>query len=374
MFSQSQLIQADGTGSEASPVSFGDDGTTVPCLGGFTAARSATSPKDSPPNGGRTHSRSCRLTICEAVSPLGATNGRMPVQRPVQEAALEHPNPEMGCQSNFYRSPERLLQGLLSLPNYWKIVPCIGKQPLGKRWQHRYYSPQVLFRSLSQKGKVWVMGNRGLYSTVPNGFGLLCGRQNCTRYLIAIDCDSDEALRQFKSMRFPTTVSYSSGLPGRAQFLYYLDRPIKNFKLSNGLEIRGKNLLSTLPPSVHPKTGNYQWLVSPNEVNIPTVSSLWIERLRPQSKVKPVSIAYSVKNKTAEELVRAINPVYADIYDDWIRVGMALKDWDEGLLWLWDDWSRNSSKHKPGECQYRWNTFNGFGITFRTLYYYAKIG
>lgn len=77
----------------------------------------------------------------------------------------------------------------------------------------------------------------------------------------SIDCDSSQALSQFQGINLPTTVSYSSGRPGRGQFLYYVDRPIKSFKLGNGLEVRGENLPSTLPPSVHPITGEYHWLV-----------------------------------------------------------------------------------------------------------------
>ena len=290
-------------------------------------------------------------------------------------------------QGSLHRSQERLIQSLFLLPSYWKLVPCINKRPLGRKWQDNYYSPQALFRSLSQFGKVWVRGKQGLYSAIPNGYSLLCGRQSgdcgCGaslkdsasrrhRYLVAIDCDSYEALNQFEKMRFPTTVSYISGRPGHRQYLYYVDRPIKSFKLTNGLEVRGQNLLSTLPPSVHPITGKYRWLTAPDKCNIPTISSLWLNQLRPQPKTEVIkSRVFSGKN--VEKLIRAVNPIYADIYDDWIRVGMALKDWDEGLSELWDEWSRSSGKYKPGECSYRWSTFNGSGITFRTLYYYARI-
>ncbi|MGL5835912.1 MAG: PriCT-2 domain-containing protein [Waterburya sp.] len=277
-------------------------------------------------------------------------------------------------QGNLHRSQERLIQSLLKIPSYWKLIPCINKIPLGKKWQQNYYSPQFLFRSLSQEGKVWVSGKKGLYQAVPNGYSLLCGYQKSDRYLVSIDCDSSQALSQLKGMNFPTTVSYSSGRPGRGQFLYYVDRPIKSFKLGNGLEVRGENLLSTLPPSVHPITGEYHWLVAPDKIKIPTVSSLWVEYLRPKLKVQPQEPKIqSNKQKTVEELVCAINPLYADIYGDWIRVGMALKDWNEGLLGVWEEWSRNSSKYKPGECAYRWSSFNGTGVTFRTIYYYAKI-
>jgi Primase C terminal 2 (PriCT-2)/Bifunctional DNA primase/polymerase, N-terminal len=279
-------------------------------------------------------------------------------------------------QGNLHRSQERLIQGLLRIPSHWKLIPCINKIPLGKKWQQNYYSPQFLLRSLLREGKVWVSGKKGLYQAVPNGYSLLCGYQKSDRdrFLVAIDCDSGQALSQFQGMNFPTTVSYSSGRPGRAQFLYYVDRPIKSFKLGNGLEVRGENLLSTLPPSVHPITGEYHWLVAPDKMKIPTVSSIWVEYLRPKLKVQlQERKRQSNKLKTVEELVYAINPLYADIYDDWIRVGMALKDWNEGLLGVWDEWSRNSSKYKPGECAYRWSSFNGTGVTFRTIYYYAKI-
>ena len=280
--------------------------------------------------------------------------------------SLEH-------QGNSHRSQERLIRSLPCLPIYWKLVPCIDKRPLGRKWQDNYYSPQALFRSLSQFGKVWVRGKQGLYSAVPNGYSLLCGHQSGDRHLVAVDCDSHEALNCFKQMKFPTTVSYSSGRSGHRQYLYYVDRPIKSFKLANGLEIRGRNLLSTLPPSVHPMTGKYRWLTAPDRHKIPTISSLWLERLRPLPQIKAIG-SRTFSNKTVEELVHAINPIFADTYDDWIRVGMALKDWDEGLSGLWDEWSRSSSKYKLGECSYRWSTFNGSGITFRTLYYYAKIG
>ena len=280
--------------------------------------------------------------------------------------SLEH-------QGNFHRSQERLIQSLSCLPIYWKLVPCIDKRPLGRKWQDNYYSPQALFRSLSQFGKVWVRGKQGLYSAVPNGYSLLCGHQSGNSHLVAVDCDSHEALNRFEQMRFPTTVSYSSGRSGHRQYLYYVDRPIKSFKLANGLEIRGRNLLSTLPPSVHPMTGKYRWLTAPDRHKIPIISSLWLDRLRPLPQTKVIE-SRTFSNQTVEELVHVINPIFADTYDDWIRVGMALKDWDEGLSGLWDEWSRSSGKYKPGECSYRWSTFNGSGITFRTLYYYAKIG
>jgi RecA-family ATPase len=45
---------------------------------------------------------------------------------------------------------------------------------------------------------------------------------------------------------------------------------------------------------------------------------------------------------------------------DWIAVGMALKE--EGYpCSIWDDWSRNDIRYKPGECERKWEGFHGSG-------------
>ena len=45
---------------------------------------------------------------------------------------------------------------------------------------------------------------------------------------------------------------------------------------------------------------------------------------------------------------------------DWIAVGMALKE--EGFpCSIWDDWSRNDNRYKPGECERKWEGFRGTG-------------
>ena len=43
---------------------------------------------------------------------------------------------------------------------------------------------------------------------------------------------------------------------------------------------------------------------------------------------------------------------------DWVAVGMALKE--EGYpVSVWDDWSRNDVRYKPGECERTWKSFHG---------------
>lgn len=45
---------------------------------------------------------------------------------------------------------------------------------------------------------------------------------------------------------------------------------------------------------------------------------------------------------------------------EWIAVGMALKE--EGFpCSVWDEWSKNDTRYKPGECERKWTGFNGSG-------------
>lgn len=60
-------------------------------------------------------------------------------------------------------------------------------------------------------------------------------------------------------------------------------------------------------------------------------------------------------------------------YTEWVNVGMALKA--EGFSYeVWDDWSRNDSRYKPGECERKWRTFSGSStpITGGTIVQMAK--
>ena len=60
-------------------------------------------------------------------------------------------------------------------------------------------------------------------------------------------------------------------------------------------------------------------------------------------------------------------------YQDWVNVGMALKE--EGLpCSVWDEWSRNDARYHFGECDRKWDTF-GRGstkVTMGTIYHMAQ--
>lgn len=73
------------------------------------------------------------------------------------------------------------------------------------------------------------------------------------------------------------------------------------------------------------------------------------------------------------KLLEYINPSSLD-YQEWINVGMALKE--EGYTASdWEDWSRgDAQRYKPGECFRKWMTFEGLGsvVTGATITKMAK--
>jgi len=59
-------------------------------------------------------------------------------------------------------------------------------------------------------------------------------------------------------------------------------------------------------------------------------------------------------------------------YEEWLQCGMALKY--EGFSSSdWDLWSQNDPRHVTGECDRKWNTFEGTGITGATITEFSKI-
>lgn len=61
--------------------------------------------------------------------------------------------------------------------------------------------------------------------------------------------------------------------------------------------------------------------------------------------------------------------------DDWVKVGMALHDWDplRGFD-LWENWSQGGDNYKEGDTLARWKSFDtGGGVTLGTISYMAKL-
>lgn len=73
------------------------------------------------------------------------------------------------------------------------------------------------------------------------------------------------------------------------------------------------------------------------------------------------------------ELLKAVQHIPCTDYWVWLRVGMALK-YELGDLGFkpWDAWSSNDARYDAQEIIYKWNSFNGNGVSAGTIFHYAK--
>lgn len=73
-----------------------------------------------------------------------------------------------------------------------------------------------------------------------------------------------------------------------------------------------------------------------------------------------------------DELLEYVDPSALN-YQEWTNIGMALKheNYDASV---WDEWSRNDSRYREGECFKKWDTFQGTGspVTGATITKLAK--
>ena len=87
--------------------------------------------------------------------------------------------------------------------------------------------------------------------------------------------------------------------------------------------------------------------------------------------------AFAEMPATAPDTLRAMGmlakiPVAELTYQDWIAVGMILKN-NGNTLEDWLKWSRNDSRYVEGECYRKWASFNGGDLTIATLHQLAKL-
>ena len=67
----------------------------------------------------------------------------------------------------------------------------------------------------------------------------------------------------------------------------------------------------------------------------------------------------------ADKMLEVI-PVAALSRDEWINIGMALKNNGNDCS-DWEQWSRHDTRFKTGECEKLWQGFNGTGLTIATI-------
>jgi predicted P-loop ATPase len=274
-----------------------------------------------------------------------------------------------------------ILDQLARLPDGWGFVAVDGeKRPYQKAWQDNPLTKEALTAEL-RSGHARAIG---VCCGVPSG-GLLF-----------LDHDGKSAstiLRDWgcPMSSLPRSWTVTSGRDGRFQVIYQVPQEywdgIVTRKYKTGItdaegkpeqvELRWTGCQSVVAGD-HPLTPGYRWVAkySPDDLPIAEAPPELLERmLKPTPTAVVLAEVRTGDNDAtrARSYLDALSSGRADDYDDWLAVGMALHSvGDDALLDDWEQWSAQSGKHNPSDCQRKWRSFKKSGITLGTLGDMAK--
>ena len=294
-----------------------------------------------------------------------------------------------------------LLPGEINLdwvPLEWPLTPLgESKNPYLTGWQNKPQTKEEIAAEIKE-GHCHAVGLIGgpCYNN-PYGF-IWVDVDGPTVYQLV-----EEVSGYVFEQALPPTLTICSGKNGRERRLYKLlqkdwEHVIRNKYVWHAegekekLEILWKRHQGVLMGS-HPETDGYftpeglgfEWCST-----IPELPSWILEGIKnknekqgfpAEEKGRVVGPGFAINTRIslerdiqlAIEATWAMPPEAADDYDIWITAGQALHSLDESLLDVWEDWSKQSDKYRPGECQRRWKSFSkGGGRGVGSLIHIAK--
>lgn len=275
---------------------------------------------------------------------------------------------------------QQLLETLDRLPKDWRF--CVvneRKAPFDPNWQKTPLEHAAVAERIRSDRRV-------------TGIGLLTG--SVSGGLIAVDFDgptAHEALPEGLTLaELPATVAYTSGKTGRHQRLYRVPSHLweaiatRKTKSSDGdlLELRWAGLQSIIAGQ-HPETGAYRWVegCAPWEIEVaeapPEILDAMARKQSTPRPYKPIVSAPASDDEVAiaRAMLAHVPASYADDYESWVSVGMALQSVSDALLDDWIAWSAQSPKFDGNRrLERKWSSFKGSGITIATLGKLAKEG
>lgn len=143
-------------------------------------------------------------------------------------------------------------------------------------------------------------------------------------------------------------------------------------KLGAGIDLKYNGYV-ILPPSNHASGGIYQWDAAAS-VTLPPLPD-WITRTYERRDGAASGAVVEMDFNDFCEAVFALPQELCDYYPDWINVGMAIFHQTDGSaagLYLFDEWSAQSSKYRAGQPARKWRSFErslggGPRVTARTI-------
>ena len=272
---------------------------------------------------------------------------------------------------------------LSRLPDDWGYVAVDGqKRPYQSAWQDNPLNKDALLTELSS-GRARAIG---VCCGVPSGGLLFLDHDGKSASTLLADWG-------LPLSSLPRSWVVKSGRDGRMQIIYRVPEQywiaIATRKYKTGItdsdgkpeqvELRWNGCQSVVA-GAHPQTTGYYWVPGhgPGDRDIAEAPLGLIERmLKPQPAPLRTELVQLPDPQAdvdrARSYLAALNASRADDYDDWLAVGMSLHSLgDDTLLDAWEQWSTQSAKHKPSDCQRKWRSFKKSGITLGTLGDMAK--
>lgn len=111
----------------------------------------------------------------------------------------------------------------------------------------------------------------------------------------------------------------------------------------------------------------YTWAGSGFEQN--DASEALLDLIKPKSVADVEQDGYGKTEFPPDLVQQMLDKLNPDIdYHDWVKVGMALHDWDNdnGFL-FWDSWSQKGESYTPGETESKWKSFSSGEVTRNSL-------
>jgi phage/plasmid-associated DNA primase len=285
------------------------------------------------------------------------------------------------------------------IPLDWPLTPLgARKDPYVTGWQNKPFTKDEIEAELLT-GRC-------------KAIGLISGPVYNKPYgLIWVDIDGPSVYQLVKELSkeddfdkaLPETLTICSGKLGRERKLYKISKRLQEHLIRNKYNWHGaenKEKLEVLWArhqgvlmGLHPETEGY---FTAENMGFELVDSLpefpqWLlnliieknkkQGIPPKVTTRIVGPGFAINSVTTPEkdISDALNAMWAtdsaaaDDYDSWILFGQVLHSLDDSLLEAWDEWSKQSSKYKEGECHKRWLSFcKDGGRTIGSLIHTAK--
>lgn len=225
-----------------------------------------------------------------------------------------------------------------------------------------------------------------------------CGILTANTVGVDIDCRDEKLTAHFIDF-VQRRVGYSPyrvGMPPKALLPYRCDKPFSKVKSAifyspdgqkNQLEILGAGQ-QFVAAHIHPETkkpyiwhyadGNVDEVLTVPQRDLPQINEDDAHALIAVFELQCTKRGWRRENKltrhkqqfptrshcnyTAQQVRDMLDHLDPSMpYDEWIKVGMALKH-DGFQLSMWDEWSKGSEKYQEGLCLKKWSSFANGGI------------